>query len=335
MHFNDFHRRLQRWYDAKGRRNLPWRNTNDAYAIYISEIMLQQTQVKTVLERFYFPFMERFPTLASLAKAKPEDVLKMWQGLGYYSRAVNLHKAAMACRDELPDSVEALVALPGIGRNTAHAVAAFAYRQPVAVMEANVKRVVSRIFAIKTPTEAELWEKAEALLNREAPFDYNQAMMDIGAMVCKKTAPLCGQCPANAICRGKASPQSYPSAKLKKKVPVRRRQIVAFRNAKGEYYASPRTTRLLGGLYQFVETEEDATHVKLGRKRFVLRQAKTLGDIRQQYSHFTLEATVSVMQAGSARGKYWHKPEALARLPFSMAEQKILALLALPKNGSR
>ena len=158
-----FHRNLQQWYQQHGRKHLPWRNTQDPYAIYISEIMLQQTQVKTVLERYYFSFLERFPTLAALAKAPQNEVLNAWQGLGYYNRALNLHKTAKLCPKGLPDNVEALIALPGIGRNTAHAVAAFAYKQPVAVMEANVKRVLARIFTIKQLNERELWETAGEL----------------------------------------------------------------------------------------------------------------------------------------------------------------------------
>ncbi|MBY0354265.1 MAG: hypothetical protein K2Q12_00885, partial [Rickettsiales bacterium] len=139
------HQTIHDWYAAHGRHSLPWRLTRDPYAIYVSEIMLQQTQVATVLTRFYHPFLARFPTLQSLADASQEEVLKAWEGLGYYSRARNLHQAAKICAPTLPTTVEGLLELPGIGRNTAHAIAAFAYHQPVAVMEANVKRVLHRL----------------------------------------------------------------------------------------------------------------------------------------------------------------------------------------------
>src|SRR5262249_17261464 len=183
----------------------PWRNTRDAYHIYISEIMLQQTQVKTVLERFYMPFLKQFPTIEKLTNAPQKDVLKAWQGLGYYNRAINLHEATKQCEHALPKTPEALAALPAIGKNTANAIPAFAYHPPGAVMEANVKRVLSRIFAMKTPDEKTLWEKAATLLDRNEPFDYNQAMMDLGSMVCTKRAPKCRECPASGICVGKVA----------------------------------------------------------------------------------------------------------------------------------
>ena len=187
----EFHRKLHAWYEAHGRHDLPWRTTADPYAIYISEIMLQQTQVKTVLERFYFPFLKRFPTLQSLADAPQADVMKHWEGLGYYRRAANLHKAAKQAAPSMPDSVEGLLSLSGIGQNTAHAVAAFAYKLPVPVLEANVKRVVARIFALETPTPNQWWDAAWALLNTDNPFDYNQAMMDLGSAICTPKARAC------------------------------------------------------------------------------------------------------------------------------------------------
>jgi A/G-specific adenine glycosylase len=324
-----FHTRLHRWYAAHGRKDLPWRNTRDAYTIYVSEIMLQQTQVKTVLERFYGPFLAAFPTLASLAAASQDAVLQQWQGLGYYTRAINLHKAAKACGDALPGSSEALQLLPGIGRNTACAVAAFAYGEAVPVMEANVRRVLSRIFALRVASETELWYRAVELLDRQEPFDYNQAMMDIGAMVCTKRAPLCGECPANGICAGKASPLEYPAAKVRKTVPVRRKRIVVFQDVKGRYYAVARSSRFLHGMYHFVELEEGAASVAFGGEIYDLKGAKALGQVRQQYSHFTLEADIVLVAGVAAEGGNWVDFESLSQLPMSMAEGKILALIQL------
>lgn len=322
-----FHERLHRWYQAQGRRDLPWRNSRDPYHIYLSETMLQQTQVKTVLERFYFPFLARFPSLAALAAAEESEVLHAWQGLGYYSRARNLHKAAKASGGALPANVAGLRALPGIGQNTAHAVASFAFRLPVPVLEANVKRVVTRIFALRTPTEGPLWEKATLLLDRQNPFDYNQAMMDIGAMVCKKRAPDCPACPASNICAGQDAPEDYPAPKVKKNVPVREKTVVILRNAQGQYYATPRESRFLGGLYHFIELDKGATQLSHGQKTYALAGAKPLGHVSQSYSHFTLEADVLLLAANGS-GAGWHGHNALAQLPFSMAEHKILQLLA-------
>jgi len=276
--------------------------------------MLQQTQVATVLARYYFPFLKKFPSLAALAKAKQTDVLKAWQGLGYYNRALNLHHAAKQCRGTLPENVEALMELKGIGRNTAHAVAAFAYRQPVPVLEANVKRVLSRIFALSKPNDKELWHKAELLLDHKNPFDYNQAMMDIGAILCKRRSPLCHECPATNICKGKNTPEAYPAPKIKKATPVRHKTIVVPQNAQGRFHATPRTTRFLNGLYHFKEAASTP------------QKAIKLGHVRQQYSHFTLEADV-YMKNSASNGKGWYSLAQLKKLPMSMAEQKILKML--------
>lgn len=324
-----FHRALARWYAAHGRHDLPWRNTRDPYAIYVSEIMLQQTQVKTVLERYYFPFLARFPTIEALASANQKEVLRAWQGLGYYNRAVNLHKAAHVILSEAKDlrsfvanapqddMLPTLLSLPGIGRNTAHAIAAFAFRQPAAVLEANVKRVVARIFALENPKAEELWERAAALLDTKNPFDYNQAMMDLGAIVCTPRAPSCSVCPARDICRGKDDPEVYPAPKKKKETPVRTHIIIVRKNATGRYFASPRRTAFLRGLYAFSSSRR--------------KEGRYLGSIRQAYSHFTLEADVYLKRtrAKTQDKKNWHTPAELKSLPMSAAEQKILGLLAL------
>lgn len=313
-----FHRELHAWYARHGRRNLPWRNTGDAYAIYVSEVMLQQTQVKTVLERFYFPFLAKFPSLEALAGAPEEAVLSAWQGLGYYSRARNLHRAAKASGGQLPADVARLRALPGVGQNTAHAVAAFAFGLPVAVMEANVKRVLCRVFALEQPTANALWEKAALLLDEREPFDYNQAMMDVGAALCTQRAPRCGECPANAICQGKDAPERYPAKKRKKAPPVRKKTIWLLRNAKGQVYATARQTAFLRGMYHFMEKSEGEQG---------LAGAVKLGDIRHQYSHFTLEAAVMLAEGAKGGGEGWHGANALRGLPMSMAEHKVLELL--------
>ncbi len=155
---------LLQWYEKNGRHDLPWRTTDKPYHIYLSEIMLQQTQVKTVLERFYFPFLERFPTLDDLAASHLDDVLKMWEGLGYYTRAKNLHAAAQQCNGMLPTTANDLLKLPGIGRSTAHAVAAFAYRESLPILDANVKRILHRYFALQERSEKKLWEYSYTLI---------------------------------------------------------------------------------------------------------------------------------------------------------------------------
>jgi A/G-specific adenine glycosylase len=218
------HKNIQNWYQKYGRLDLPWRITNDPYHIYLSEVMLQQTQVKTVLERYYFPFLEKFPTLKALGDAPLDNVLKMWEGLGYYNRAKNLHMTATLV-NELPEAIDELIKLPGIGKNTAHAVAAFAFNQTVPIMEANVKRILCRLNKIKTPNDKELWNNAYELVDKANPFDYNQAMMDIGATICLPKNPKCEVCPLADICKGQEEPTLYPTKK-KRIVPTREENIL-------------------------------------------------------------------------------------------------------------
>ncbi len=320
-----FHAALMKWYKTHGRHDLPWRNTDDAYHIWISEVMLQQTQVATVRGRFYPPFLKKFPTIESLANAPSESVMKAWEGLGYYSRARNLHKAAQALaaqaknkranKASLPSDVSSLISLPGIGRNTASAIAAFAHHQPVAILEANVKRVVARIFALKTPTDDQLWNGADALLNPAHPFDHNQAMMDLGSMVCTPKKPYCPKCPANTICEGKSSPESYPQKKAKKAVPTHYVNIRVERDAAGRFYLEQRGDKLLGGLWGFPQHPAGAN--------------KTIGDVTHVYSHFKLVGHIQIEQVKKCPvpRSGWYTREEIATLPLSKLDHKVLALV--------
>ncbi|WP_201460238.1 A/G-specific adenine glycosylase, partial [Campylobacter jejuni] len=217
------------WYEKNGRKTLPWRNLQSqncdeslkhidrAYGVYISEIMLQQTQVKSVLERFYFPFLQKFPTLESLANANEDELLKAWQGLGYYTRARNLKKAALECVDKfgakLPKDVEDLKKLSGIGAYTAGAIACFGYDQKVSFVDGNIRRVLSRLFALENPSMKELEKRAKELLNLNHAFDHNQALLDIGALVCVGKNAKCRICPLYDFCQGKFHTELYPRAK--------------------------------------------------------------------------------------------------------------------------
>mgnify|MGYP001225014326 CR=1 FL=1 len=330
-----FHARLQEWYATHGRRDLPWRTTRDPYAIYVSEVMLQQTQVKTVLERYYFPFLQAFPTLEALAKAERQDVLKRWEGLGYYNRAVNLHKAAQATAPayQLPEDFDALIALPGIGRNTAHAVLAFAFHQAVPVMEANVKRVLHRVFAEDAMSDTALWEKANLLLNKDAPFDYNQAMMDIGATVCTKTKPLCALCPAQGICAGKEAPERYPAPKQKKATPVRKRTIIAVMDESERFYLTARTSRFLTGLYGFIEQDQAETNCTFLGHAAAIADMQHLGHITQTYSHFQLQAEAYIWRLPlKSNDAHWYDLKSIGALPLSRADEKLYKLLIKNKQ---
>ncbi len=317
MQLATYHDKLHRWYKEHGRHDLPWRHTDDPYEIYISEVMLQQTQVKTVLERYYTQFLTRFPTLEALAEASLDDVLKMWEGLGYYSRARNLHKCAQLSTPTLPKTYEELLALPGIGKNTASALCAFAYHQPFAVMEANVKRILCRIYGRKTPTDRELREDAFSLLDKKKPFDYNQAMMDIGSMVCLVKNPLCNVCPYDKICVAKQENYfDYPQKK-KKSVPTRK-EIWLIQSQGKSVFMRQRTGKFLHGLWGFEKVEEGYHDKQL------------LGEVQQSYTHFKLQVALYHDKVLSEKCGFFTAEE-IETLALSGVDKKVIALLKLKK----
>ena len=218
-----FRAALARWFRAHGR-DLPWRRTRDPYAIMVSEFMLQQTQVVTVLD-FYARWLARFPDFQTLAAASEADVLHVWQGLGYYSRARNLHRAAQHVVERhggaLPDDLAAIAALPGVGRYTAGAIASFAFDRATPIIDANIARVLARLLDLREPIDtargsAILWQVAEALLPKRGGRLHNSALMELGALVCTPRAPQCPQCPVRAHCRAK-NPAMLPLKKPRRK----------------------------------------------------------------------------------------------------------------------
>jgi A/G-specific adenine glycosylase len=315
------HKNIQNWYKTHGRLDLPWRTTNDPYHIYLSEVMLQQTQVKTVLERYYFPFLKKFPTLKALGDANLDDVLKMWEGLGYYNRAKNLHKTAQILSQQgqargiaptLPSDIDALITLPGIGKNTAHAVATFAYKKPVPIMEANVKRILCRLHKLKSPTDKTLWKIAYNLVNKENPFDYNQAMMDIGAMLCTPKNPQCDICPLSDICKGQDEPTLYPTKK-KRVVPTREQNImISVYNDK--LSLTQRSGKFLHGLWGFPDVEVP------------LCASEYIGEVTHAYTHFKLICKVYVYDALDKEGEHYFTTTQIRKLAISKVDDKILNL---------
>jgi A/G-specific adenine glycosylase len=212
-HVRGFQRRLLRWYRRHGR-DLPWRRTRDPYRILVSEVMLQQTQVERVLG-FYEPFLRRYPTFEALAAAPEPQVCEAWEGLGYYARARNLRRAAQQVTGEhggrLPDDPHLIQRLPGIGRYTAGAVLSFAYNRDAAILDTNAARVLRRVFGLRQRgstgrLQRRLWKLAEQVTPRGRAEPFNQAIMDLGAMICRARAPACARCPVYAVCRKPASP---------------------------------------------------------------------------------------------------------------------------------
>ena len=249
---------LLNWYDANAR-SLPWRGERDTYRIWLSEIMLQQTRTGAV-ERYYARFLARFPDVFALAAAPQDEVLKLWEGLGYYSRARNLHAAAKrvaANGGTFPRTVEGLMELPGVGPYAARAVASIAYDLPVPALDGNQMRVLSRCFAVervlKTPFDLE----AEALdcMDAARPGDYNQALMDLGAGVCTPKRPNCPGCPLSPICRAKDDPERYPL----RPAPVAKREeprtVFLIETPGGIVVRRRDKEKLLGGLYEFPSAE--------------------------------------------------------------------------------
>lgn len=217
---------LLAWYD-QNKRDLPWRNTRDPYLIWLSEIILQQTRVAQGLE-YYLRFARRFPSPRSLADATEDEVLKLWQGLGYYSRARNLHAAAKSMNGTFPPTYEGVRALKGVGDYTAAAICSIAYNMPYAVLDGNVYRVLSRVYGISTPIDSVLGKKefsalAQRLLDKKRPGDYNQAIMDFGATVCTPQSPACLTCPLVSLCKARQQNcvESLPVKGQKTKVSVR------------------------------------------------------------------------------------------------------------------
>ncbi len=197
---------LLAWFKKHGRHDLPWRQTSDPYHIYVSEIMLQQTQVERVLGK-YSLFLDRFPTLLTLAKASDEELLSIWSGLGYYRRVLAMKRCAKECEGNLPREVKELQKLPGIGKYTAHAIASFAYGAAVPVVDVNIERVLRRYFALRG-SQKDVWQKAAEFLNKTNPKEHNLALMDLGSLICKAD-PNCASCPLQNSCLGKDKPLEY------------------------------------------------------------------------------------------------------------------------------
>lgn len=310
--------RLLGWYRS-GRRDLPWRRTRDPYAIWVSEIMLQQTQVTTVIP-YFERFMARFPTVAELAAADIDEVLHLWTGLGYYARARNLHKCAQAVVGEhggrFPKTVDGLSELPGIGRSTAGAIVSIAQKRRAAILDGNVKRVLARYHRVagwpgKSDVLKQLWELAERHTPEERCNHYTQAMMDLGATVCSRSKPSCEICPLKGGCSayGQGNPQDYPGKKPKKALPVKTVQLLMLRNPSGEVLLQQRPPQgIWGGLWSFPELplEEDA--VAHCRDLYAeICGHEVWNSYRHTFSHYHLDITPVLLQ--------------LAREPKGVGEQ--------------
>jgi A/G-specific adenine glycosylase len=341
-----FATRLIRWHGRHGRHDLPWQGTRDAYRIWLSEVMLQQTQVETVIP-YYRRFLARFPSARSLARASLDDVLVVWSGLGYYSRARNLHAAAQRVieshRGRFPDTREALQALPGVGRTTAAAIAVFAYAAREAILDGNVKRVLARHFAVsgragEPRTEKRLWKIAESQLPRRNVERYTQALMDLGASLCSRARPACERCPLRASCAAYAQGKvaAYPSPRPRRPRPVRQTSLLLVLSH-GEVLLEKRPPAgIWGGLWCLPDCPSGEDVRDYCERRWGVRSARleSLPPLRHEFTHFTLDITPVIcrLKASSRRvsepGQVFLPPEEAARAAVPAPVKKLLRRLA-------
>jgi A/G-specific adenine glycosylase len=295
--------RLLAWYDHHGRKALPWKRVRDPYRIWVSEVMLQQTQVTTVIP-YFERFIKRFPDVRALARARPDSVLHLWSGLGYYARARNLHQAArriVADHDgKFPRDIESTMHLPGIGRSTAGAILALAFNQRHAILDGNVKRVLARYHAIGVPlnqqeTEDRLWRLAERHTPHTRVANYTQAIMDLGATVCTRVNPDCVRCPVRIGCRARklGTPQDFPAIATRKRLPIKKIKMLLIRDTHNRVLLVKRPpVGLWGGLWGLPEcTQKNVrawcqTHIG-----FDIRPRQAWPAFRHSFSHFHLDIT--------------------------------------------
>ncbi len=342
---NTFAGRLLAWY-RRNARTLPWRGHPDPYAVWVSEIMLQQTRVETVIP-YFNQWMQRFPTIKALAKASEQDVLNSWEGLGYYSRARNLHKAAKIIiekfNSQLPRDLNALRRLPGIGRYTVGAIASMAFGMDEPTLDGNIRRVLARVFNISVPADSSLggqalWNLVAGHLPKGKAGDYNQALMDLGATICLPKNPHCLICPMMELCeaRRKGIQDQRPILKPKKKTPhYALAAAVIIKN--GRVLLAKRPSKgLLGGMWEFpngrVEgnpAKELAKNLRSGYQLKVQR-GDALGVVKHAYTHF--KVTVHVFQCELVsmiknQNMKWAKLNSLEDFPMGKVDRQIAQLL--------
>ncbi len=302
MHPEQFQQQVLGWFDQYGRHDLPWQHPRSPYRVWLSEIMLQQTQVKTVIP-YFERFIERFPDVATLAAADEDEVLHLWTGLGYYARARNLLRCAkqimLEHKGEFPKDIDALEALPGIGRSTAGAIRTQAFNLPAPILDGNVKRVLARYAAIEgwpgqKPVHDVLWKLAESLTPNQRCADFTQAMMDLGATLCTRTRPACALCPLADHCRANASGQQalFPGKKPRKTLPVKATVMLLFVNTAGDVLLERRpSSGIWGGLWSLPQIDriEDAAKSCVDRFHCEPDREQHWDTLRHSFSHYHLD----------------------------------------------
>ncbi len=353
---NPFARAVLAWYDQHGRKTLPWQKNTTAYRVWLSEIMLQQTQVSTVIP-YFERFVTRFPKVGDLAAAPLDEVLHLWTGLGYYARARNLHRCARQVVEQhggrFPRTVAQLAALPGIGESTAGAIVSLAYKKPATILDGNVKRVLARYHAVsgwpgESRTLQQLWQHAREHTPQTRCHHYSQAMMDLGALVCTRSRPNCGACPLRPGCVAFATGAwaSYPGKKPRKILPVKSTAMLMLRNAAGELLLEQRPPQgIWGGLWSFPELATDVDIQGYCRDHYGRPQTLEHWDpVRHTFSHYHLDISPvlvqvdrprsAVMESGRALWYNVHQPESVGlAAPVKRLLHKLAALQPLGEPG--
>ncbi|MGX5172671.1 A/G-specific adenine glycosylase [Aliikangiella sp. IMCC44653] len=327
-----FAQKILKFYHAHGRKDLPWQKNPTPYRVWVSEVMLQQTQVKTVIP-YYLKFMQRFPDVEALASAELDDVLHFWQGLGYYSRARNLHRCAQQVvaqfKGQFPLTLEQMQALPGIGRSTAGAVLSLANNLPTPILDGNVKRVLARVFLVdgwygQAAVAKELWRLSETYTPRQQTAAFNQAMMDLGASFCSRTKPNCEACPLATHCLAFIHNKTaeYPHKKPKKTIPTRHTSLLLNLNKRHQVLLNKNPpSGIWGGLWslpKLTESQQQATQLQL------------VDEFRHTFTHFHLEISIfsgSLKKTDTIQENHelaWHNINTLKDLAFPTPIRKFL-----------
>lgn len=339
----NFNTKLLKWFKQYGRHDLPWQKKITLYRIWISEIMLQQTQVTTVIP-YYHRFIKHFPTISKLANASLDEVLSLWAGLGYYARAKNLYNAANIIKSKhkgkFPTQFEDILALPGIGRSTAGALLSIGLKKPYPILDGNVKRVLSRHFAIpgwpNDPKTAEkLWAISEQLTPAKDPNHYTQAIMDLGATVCTRSKPNCSLCPVEKTCQAKKNNTiaHYPGKRIKTEKPIRSTIVVILMDLKNEkVFLEKRPIKgIWGGLWSFPECPLNINIQQWCKKHLnhSVYPLQIFAPFRHTFSHFHLDIHPHIHQLRTQKrlSNQWHSWKVIPTLALPAPTKRLLATL--------
>ena len=341
-----FRKKVLSWFEHSGRHDLPWQINPSAYRVWVSEIMLQQTQVSTVIP-YFLRFLQSFPTVSALAKADLNEVLEHWSGLGYYARARNLHKTAQLVqhhyRGQFPLDVELLSELPGIGRSTAGAILSLSSKLPAPILDGNVKRVLARFQAVEGWVGArevlkDLWELSSAYTPQKHAGNYNQAMMDLGATVCTRTKPNCTACPLNSECKAHATARetAYPQGKKSLAKPKRTIIWLLLRYRNQLLLEQRPPIGIWGGLWSVPECSSSEDPVSWCQQKFdcTILHSEFQSKIKHVFSHFELEIQPVLLdikpnsrKASDSKAEIWLKPQMKAPGGFAAPLKKLLTEL--------